>query len=127
MSELLCLELSVVLWIAYVLTQALTARAEFGDDYLFSPRDTFPPAKGLAVGRASRALDNYVENLTPFVALDLALIVTQHTGGLGATIWILARIAYLPLYIMGIKYVRTGTWVVSLIGLLMMLARLAGY
>lgn len=127
MSELLCLELAVVLWVAHVLTQALTARAEFGDDYLFSPRDVSMQPKGLACGRASRALENYVENLTPFVALDLALIATQQTGGAGAMIWILARIAYLPLYMMGIKYVRTGAWVVSLIGLLMMLGRLAGY
>ena len=31
MSELVCLELSVLLWIVHVLCQALTARAEFGD------------------------------------------------------------------------------------------------
>ena len=39
MSELVCLELSIFLWLAHVLAQALTARAEFGDDYLFTPRD----------------------------------------------------------------------------------------
>ncbi len=40
MSELVCLELSVLLWIVHVLCQALTARAEFGDMYLFGPRRT---------------------------------------------------------------------------------------
>ena len=127
MSELTCLELSVLLWVAHVLCQALTARAEFGDDYLFSPRDTQATPKGPACGRATRALHNYVENLVPFVAMDVALIATQHTGGLGATIWILGRIVYLPVYLMGIKYVRTAAWAVSVIGLLMMLGRLAGY
>ena len=39
MSELTCLELSALLWVAHVLGQALTARAEFGDAYLFTPRD----------------------------------------------------------------------------------------
>ena len=126
MTELTCLELSVLLWLAHVLTQAMTARAEFGDDYLFSPRDTGVTAKGLTVGRASRALGNYIENLVPFVAMDLALIATQHTGGWGATIWILARIAYLPIYMAGTKYVRTGCWLLGVVGLLMMLARLAG-
>ena len=127
MNELTCLELSVILWVAHVLTQALTARGEFGDDYLFSPRDAKVSPKGLNVGRASRALHNYIENLVPFVGMDLALIATQHTGGLGATIWIIARIIYLPVYMMGIKYVRTACWLVGVVGLLMMLGRLAGY
>ena len=127
MSELVCLELSILLWLAHVLTQAITARGEFGDDYLFSPRDKDVTAKGLTCGRATRALHNYIENLVPFVAADLALITTQHTGGIGATIWIIARIIYLPIYIMGIKYVRTACWAAGVVGLLMMLGRLAGY
>ncbi len=127
MSELTCLELSVLLWVAHVLTQAITARAEFGDAFLFTPRDTQPVAKGLACGRATRALGNYVENYGPFIALALALIATGQGGGwgaVGATIWILARIVYLPIYLMGVIYVRTALWAISVIGLLMMLYRL---
>jgi uncharacterized MAPEG superfamily protein len=124
MSELLCLELSVILWVVHVLCQAVTARAEFGDAYLFSPRDTDVQPKGLVCGRATRALRNYVENLAPFVALDLALIATQHTGGLGATLWIIGRIIYLPIYLAGIPYLRTAAWALSIVGLLMMLGRL---
>jgi uncharacterized MAPEG superfamily protein len=127
MSELTCLQLSVLLWLAHVLCQTATARAEFGDAYLFSPRDEERAPRGLACGRAKRALANYVENLGPFIATDLALIATQHTGGLGATIWILGRIVYLPIYLMGVVYVRTAAWGISIVGLLMMLARLAGY
>jgi uncharacterized MAPEG superfamily protein len=127
MSELTCLELSVLLWLAHVLCQAVTGRTEFGDAYLLGPRDEEKAAKGLACGRARRALANYVENLVPFIALDLALIATQHTGGLGATIWIIGRVIYLPIYLMGVAYVRTAAWGISIVGLLMMLARLAGY
>ena len=129
MSELMCLELSVLLWVAHVLSQAFTARAEFGEAYLFTPRDAQPAAKGLACGRATRALSNYVENYGPFIAMDLALIATQRAGGigaLGATIWIFARIVYLPIYMTGVIYVRTAVWAISIIGLLMMLARLIG-
>jgi len=128
MSELTCLELSVLLWVAHVLVQAYTANAEFGAAYLFTPRDARPATKALTCGRATRALDNYVENLGPFVAMALALIATGHAGGLGAlgaTIWILARILYLPVYLMGTLYVRTALWAISVVGLLMMLARLA--
>jgi uncharacterized MAPEG superfamily protein len=127
MSELTCLELSVLLWLVHVVCQALMARGEFGDAYLLGPRDEARTPKDVACGRASRALANYVENLVPFVALDLALIATQHTGGLGATIWILGRVIYLPIYLMGVVYVRTAAWAISIVGLLMMLARLAGY
>ncbi len=125
MSELLCLELSVVLWFAYLFTQILTSRAEFGDAWLFTPRDETPAAKGSACGRAKRALANYIENWLPFVAVDLAMIVTQHTGGLGATVWVAARLLYLPAYVLGWIYVRTALWGIGLLGLLMMLARLA--
>ena len=45
----------------------------------------------------------------------------------GATIWILARIVYLPVYMMGTLYLRTALWGISVIGLLMMLARLIGW
>ena len=127
MSELICLQLSVVLWLAHVLTQAFSARAEFGDKYLFSSRDSSPVPKGLAYGRATRALKNYIENMVPFIGLDLALIATQQTGGLGATLWIIGRALYLPIYVLGVGYVRTAAWALSVLGLLMMLARLAGY
>ena len=128
MSELTCLELSVLLWVAHVLTQSAIARAEFGFAYSLSPRDAQPTPNGLAWGRATRALHNYVENLGPFVAMALALIATGRAGGLGAvgaTIWIVARILYLPIYLMGVIYVRTALWGASVIGLLMMLVRLA--
>jgi uncharacterized MAPEG superfamily protein len=126
MSELICLELSIVLWYVYVFTQGAFAPGALGLMYLSGPRDERREPKGLLCARATRALANYVENLGPFVAADLALIVTQHTGGLGATIWIAARIVYLPLYLSGVAFIRTLCWLVSLVGLGMMLARLAG-
>lgn len=127
MSELLCLELAILLWLVHVVVQASTARPELGDDYLVSPRDQEIEPKGLMARRAKRALHNYMENFPAFIAADLALIATQHTGGWGAAGWIIARIVYLPLYMSGVKYVRTLCWIVSIVGLLMMLARLAGF
>jgi uncharacterized MAPEG superfamily protein len=71
-----------------------------------------------------------MENFTPFVAVALALIATQRTGGagaIGATMWILARIVYLPIYVSGIIYVRSLVWGISITGLVMMLWRLIGW
>jgi uncharacterized MAPEG superfamily protein len=128
MSELTCLELSVVLWVIHVLCQAGAGNVELPSGYLFTSRDKPAAASGLLFGRTTRALANYVENLTPVVALALALIVTQRAGGagaLGATIWIVARIVYIPVYLFDVVYARTAIWAISIVGLVMMLVRLA--
>jgi uncharacterized MAPEG superfamily protein len=130
MSELTCLELSVALWLFHILVQATIGNVELPFGYLFTSRDKPAAARGFLFGRACRALANYLENFTPFVAVALALIATQRTGGagaIGATIWILARIVYLPVYVLGIIYVRTLVWGISIVGLIMMLGRLIGW
>jgi uncharacterized MAPEG superfamily protein len=130
MSELTCLELSVALWLVHVLVQAAVGNAVMPSGYLATSRDKPAEASGVLYGRACRALGNYLENFTPFVAVALALIATNRTGGagaIGATIWILARIVYLPIYVSGIIYIRTLVWVISIVGLVMMLGRLIGW
>ena len=130
MSELTCLELSVALWLVHVLVQGGVGNIELPFGYLFTSRDKPAVASGLLFGRATRALANYVENFSPFVALALGLIVTQRTGGAGATgatIWILARIVYIPIYLLGVIYARTAIWAISIVGLVMMLSRLVGW
>jgi uncharacterized MAPEG superfamily protein len=129
MSELTSLELGLALWLIHVVIQASVGTAELPSRYLFTSRDKPAAARGLLHGRATRALANYVENFTPFVALALALIVTQRAGGagaLGATIWILARIVYIPLYLFGVVYARSAVWTISIVGLAMMFTRLVG-
>lgn len=123
--ELVCLELSVLLFLAHVVCQAVYAQGEFGQPFLLSPRDNPPAPAGVSVGRATRALANFVENYGAFVAMDLALVATGHTGGWGAAVWLVARVVYLPLYLTGIPVARTLCWAASIVGLLMMLARLA--
>jgi uncharacterized MAPEG superfamily protein len=130
MSELTCLESSVALWLFHVLVQATVGNIELPFGYLLTSRDKPAATSGLLFGRATRALANYVENLTPFVAVALALMVTHRTGGsgaLGATIWILARIVYIPIYLFDVIYARTAIWALSIVGLMMMLGRLVGW
>jgi uncharacterized MAPEG superfamily protein len=124
MSELVCLELSVLLWIVHVLAQAGAANAVLPLAYLVGPRDVPMELKGVTAGRAKRALGNYVENLVAFVALDLAFIALHLSAGIWPTVWILARILYLPLYLFGVVYLRSLVWGVSIVAILMMLVRL---
>ena len=125
--ELVALELSVVLFLAHVATQTATKRAELGQTYMMGFRDTPRAVTNVTAARAERALANFLENYPAFIALDLALIVTAHTGGWGASLWIAARIAYLPIYVAGVPIARTVCWGLGILALLLMLVRLAGF
>ena len=123
MSELACLELSVLLWLVHLLLQAGLVKASV--PYLASSRDEPPPPQSLTASRAGRAFRNYLESFPAFVALDLAFLATNHPAGIWPTLWIAARIVYLPLYLFNGIYVRTIVWVISIIALVAMLIRLA--
>lgn len=86
-------------------------------------RDDLPPATPLA-GRADRAARNMLENLAIFTAVAVALYAANKSGSaqaqLGATVFFWARLAYWPCYLAGIVYLRTAIWIVSIIGLAMM-------
>ena len=105
-TEIAVLGWSVVLLLAQVLLQAVSTY-DLGP-YLLGPRDD------------NRQSGNVM-------ALALALAVTGKTGGIAATgawVWLIARVVYVPLYAFGVPAVRTLAWVVSVVGLLMMLVRL---
>ena len=125
MSELTCLTLSVLLWVTHVLIQAGASQVALPLPWLFSARDKPAAPQGLIFGRATRALANYVENFTAFAALDLAFIATHHPAGIWPTIWILARIVYLPLYLFNVAYCRSLAWGVSFVAIVAMLGRLS--
>ena len=127
--EIMILGWSVVLLAALIILQAQLAMKDTGPSYNMSPRDVEAPV-GVMAGRASRALKNYLETWPAFIALALALAVTQRTGGIaetGAWIWLAARLVHPLLYLAGIPVARTLVWAVSMIGLVMMLVRLMGW
>lgn len=81
-------------------------------------RDEMPEATPIVL-RAERALVNVGEAMILF--LPLALLTIDAKGAiLGAAIFVLARMAHVVLYLMGVPYLRTLVWVVSLVGLFMM-------
>ena len=124
-TEIAVLGWSVVLLLAQVLLQAVSTY-DLGP-YLLGPRDDNRQSGNVMAGRLKRALENLLETYPAFVALALALVVTGKTGGIAATgawVWLIARVVYVPLYAFGVPAVRTLAWVVSVVGLLMMLVRL---
>jgi uncharacterized MAPEG superfamily protein len=94
----------------------------------FGNRDDLA-APSAASERADRAARNMIENLVLFVALAVADGLFGAAGDarvrLGAALFFWARVAYFPVYLAGIRYLRTLIWIVSLAGLGMMLAAAA--
>ncbi len=128
-TEIWVLGWSVVLLIVHILVQGLSLdlAGDLGVKYLLGPRDQQRVSKSIVAGRLLRALRNMLETYPAFVALALALAVTGKTGGLGAIgalTWILARVAYMILYVAGVPVLRSIVWFVSIIALLLMVVRL---
>lgn len=125
-TEMSVLVWSVVLLLVQVIVQA-TATYDLGPKYLFSPRDEGRISKSVVAGRLNRALRNLLETYPAFIALVLALVVTGKTGGIAATgawLWLAARVVYVIIYAAGIPVLRTLAWLVSIVGLVLMVARL---
>jgi uncharacterized MAPEG superfamily protein len=77
--------------------------------------------------RAKRALENMHEALPVFLALALLNMIAGAAGAsaiTGATVFLIARILYVGVYVAGIAVVRTLLWGVSWVGLAMMIAPL---
>lgn len=117
--------LSVGLLLFHVLLQSSLAVRETGKDWNAGPRDREVEIKGVAAGRAARASANFRETYPGFVVLVLALAIggdAWHLGLIGTLVWFAARIAYIPLYIGGVPYVRSFVWLVAMAGLALMFA-----
>ncbi len=72
--------------------------------------------------RAGRAYRNMLENFPVFLALVLVVELggaTNETTALGATLFLWARVAHAVIYIVGIRYLRTAAFGVSIVGLAM--------
>ena len=121
-TELTVLGWSFVLLLAYIAVQAGTALRDRGAYFNTGPRDD-PNPLGRTAARAERALGNFKETYPVFIALVLGLAVTGRSGGVAATgawVWLFARVVYLPLYVLGVPYVRTLCFAVACAGLVMM-------
>jgi len=122
---LVLLVLSVVLLVFHISLQGMLATRELGSQWNAGPRDDAREAVGKRAGRAARASANYRETYPGFVALALALAIAGDPSGwglVGAWLWFVARLVYIPLYLAGIPYIRSLVWLVALIGLAIMAA-----
>ena len=124
--ELQLLVWSAVLALAQMLAAAIAANSQVGLPTLAGNRENMPALRGWAL-RAQRAHLNMLENLVIFAILILvadAAGQTNETTVLGAQLFFWGRLAYAIVYLIGIPWVRTAVWAVSLAGMLLVLLQL---
>jgi uncharacterized MAPEG superfamily protein len=124
--ELQMLAAAVVLGLVHLLWAAAAAQPQRGLKWNVGPRDTPVNLTGMA-GRLERAFANFRETFPFFAAAVLVAYLGGRLGTLttyGAVLYAGARMAYILLYAFGVPVFRSLVWLVSLIGICMILAAL---
>jgi uncharacterized MAPEG superfamily protein len=124
-TELTLLAWTLVLALVHIMLVANLRTAETGIQYNASARDGEAPPPRPVTARLQRAQANLFETLPLFIGAVLIAHVSGSEGDLtlwGCWMYLIARIVYIPLYAVGIPYVRSLVWLVSLAGLVMVLA-----
>lgn len=122
--EMKMLAWAMALGLVQIALAATLGTQQRGLSWNAGPRDEpLPPVTGLA-GRLYRASQNFLETFPFFAAAVLAVVALQAGDAQtarGAQIYFWARLVYLPLYALGIPYLRTAVWAASMVGLAMVL------
>ncbi len=115
---------SVILFVVHLLAQDLTMTRERGLGWNMGARDGTPKPLSDVAARADRSFNNFRETYPVFLAATLLCLFTAPLSSLailGAWIWLVARVVYLPLYLGGVRQIRSYAWLVSVAGLVIML------
>ena len=123
-TELSILGWTLVLAIVQIFLPAGFRNREAGIGFNAGPRDEPGPPVGKVTGRLQRAEKNLFETLPLFAAAVLIAHVAHREGALtlwGAWIYLVMRIVYVPLYAFGVPVVRSVAWMLSLLGLVLIL------
>ena len=117
---------AVLTWLMLLVASLIRARAwtPKGLMLAFGNRADLPEATQLA-GRDQRAASNTLEDFVLFASLALTAQLAGATGErvlMGAEVFLWARIAYIPVYLLGVPFLRTAVWAVGVVGMGLMIA-----
>ena len=123
------IELSVLAWgcvlaLVHIFVAVRFKTRQYGTKWNVGARDEELPPPQPIVGRLARAQANFFETFP--IAAAAILIVTvadleSRWTAAGALLWLAARIVYLPLYAAGVPVVRTIAFLVSVVGIALVL------
>lgn len=124
--EITLLAWSAILAIVHMLVTVQALVNQKGLMTAFGNRENLGELAGWG-GRAQRANVNMAQNLVVFAAVVLAAVAAGRTNEmtlLGAQLFFWGRVAYAVCYLGGIPYLRTASWLVSIIGIVLILIQL---
>jgi len=126
--ELTMLAYSTALLLALVLIQSTVGVQSQGLVPMAGNRDDLPAAKPFQA-RTKRLVDNHREGLTIFAPLVL-IAASQGSftamTALGAQLFFYSRVAHAVVYIAGWPMIRPLTWIIGVIGTVMILLAVLG-
>jgi uncharacterized MAPEG superfamily protein len=125
-TELTLLAWAMVLGLVQMLVAAMATTAQTGFGWAAGPRDEEKTPTGIAA-RLKRVQANFMETFPFFAVAVMACHVTNRDTAmtaLGAELYFWGRIVYIPLYTLGVPFLRSLVWVVTLVGIVMLLAAL---
>jgi uncharacterized MAPEG superfamily protein len=115
---------AMVMGLVHLTAASFTFKAQVGNAYTVGARDEDLPRKGVA-GRLDRAQRNYLETFAIFAAAVLMLEALDRSGSwlsvYGATMYLGGRVLFLPLYAVGVPWLRTFSWNIATLGLVMVM------
>lgn len=123
-TELTVLAWGCVLALVHVFAAVRVKTRQYGKNWNMGARDEALPPPEPIVGRLARAQANFFETFPIAAAAILVVTIADRTNALtalGAMVWLGARIVYLPLYAMGIPKVRTLVFLISVVGIVLVL------
>jgi uncharacterized MAPEG superfamily protein len=123
-DELSALAWGAILGIFHIFIAVRFKTRQYGTKWNMGARDEELPPPQPIVGRLARAQANFFETFPIFAAA--VLIVTAAGLGdrltaIGAWLWLGARVAYLPLYAMGVPVGRTLVFLLSVVGIVLVI------
>lgn len=122
--EFIMLGVVIALALVNILWAAQLRTSQYGTAWNVGARDAKMPPPSPLAQRLQRAQANLYETLPLWIGALLGAALQGHLGWktqTGAVLYAAARVIYLPLYAAGVPVVRTLVWLVSMVGLLLVL------
>jgi len=118
--ELRILALGALLLLVYIFTATRFKTAQYGRKWNVGARDEALPPPTPVAGRTMRAQANFQETFPIAIVALIGVVLANRTSALtalGGWIWLGARVVYLPLYTAGVPVIRTIVFMISMVGL----------
>jgi uncharacterized MAPEG superfamily protein len=122
--EMTLLGATLFLALVQILLAGQAKTLQYGAKWNTGPRDGEQPPLNPLAGRLVRAQANLFETLPLFIGALLGAACANKLGTLttvGSSLYLGGRILYVPLYALGVPIVRSLVWMVSALGLVLIL------